>query len=64
MRYHVLAFNLRIDISPDGAIASLYDDDDVNEEMPIAEATGPTADAAVAELVKTVTFNVTDEGDI
>lgn len=64
MDYHVLGFYLRIDISPDGAMASLFDIDDVRESMPIAEATAADADSAVAELVKTVTFNVTEEGDI
>ena len=62
--YHTLGFYLRIDIAPDGTIATLFDVDDVAESMPIAEATADTADQAVAELINTVTFNVTDEGEV
>lgn len=59
--YKVLGFYLRIDINPDGALAALYDMDDVREELPLAEATGDTADAAVAELITTITFNNAEE---
>lgn len=62
--YRVLGFYLRVDIAPDGAIVSLFDIDDTNEDMPLAEATALTADLAVAELIGKVTFDVKDEGDI
>jgi hypothetical protein len=55
--YRVLGFYLRIDTSPGGAQAWLYDIDDVSESDPLAEATAATADEAVAELISTITFN-------
>lgn len=58
--YRTLGFYLRIDFAPDGVLASLFDIDDMNESNPLAEATGPTADAAVTELVSTITFDTTD----
>jgi hypothetical protein len=60
-KWRVDGYYLRIDMNPDGAMASLFDMDDTREEMPIAEATAATADAAVAELISTVTFDVTEE---
>jgi hypothetical protein len=58
--YRTLGFYLRLDFAPDGVLARLFDIDDVSESDPLAEATGPTADAAVAELVSTITFDTTD----
>lgn len=61
--YRSLGFRLEIMITPTGAEAELFDADDYYSP-PIAQATGATADLAVAELISTVTFDVTDEGDI
>lgn len=55
--YRTDGFYLRIDHAPDGVLATLFDIDDASESMPIAEATAPTADAAVAELISTITFD-------
>ena len=62
--YRVLSFHLRVDIDPTGAAkASLFDADDVREERPIAEATGKTAEVAVAELISDVPFNLMGEDE-
>jgi hypothetical protein len=61
--YRSLGFRLEIMITPTGAEAELYAADEPYDP-PIAQATGATADLAVAELISTVTFDVEDEGDV
>jgi hypothetical protein len=56
-QYTVRGFYLRIDTSPEGAQAWLFDIDDVQESEPLAEASAGSADAAVAALMSEVTFN-------
>lgn len=61
--YRSLGFKLEIMLTPTGAEAELYPADDPYA-LPIAQATGATADLAVAELISTITFDVEDEGDV
>jgi hypothetical protein len=49
-------YSLILDVERDGTLASLFDPDEPGS-LPIAEATGATADEAVAELMRTVTFD-------
>jgi hypothetical protein len=59
--YRVDGYYLRSDFSPTGVSATLFDMDDTREESPISDATAPTADEAVAALINSVTFDVTDD---
>jgi hypothetical protein len=64
-QWRVDGYYLRIDFSPTGVKAALFDPDDSREESPISDATAPTADEAVAALVASVTFDATeDNGEI
>jgi hypothetical protein len=57
--YKVLGFYVRLDVTPGHATAGLYDVDDVVEEMPLAEAEGGSADAAMANLFAKITSTLT-----
>ncbi len=49
-------YTLILDVERDGTLASLFDADDPHS-LPLAEATGNTPDEAVAELLRSGTFN-------
>jgi hypothetical protein len=58
--YRSAGYALELMFTPTGVEAELYPADCPNDP-PIAQATGDTADLAVANLIRTITFDVEDE---
>ena len=58
--YRSVGYKLELMFTPTGVEAELYAADEPYDP-PIASVTGATADDAVAQLINSVTFDVTDE---